>query len=219
MRRFIAASILSSLATLPLAAQFEGSVLVKTQNAHEGGKAEYFIKGDKVAAKIFMPQGMGQYSGKEGRIIIDGSAMTVTMLMPMEMGGMKGIKQVTDLKAIAAKQNPVVVTEVGTSETIAGYKCDNIQVVDGKNKTVICMTSHLGHFAIQGQMGGRGGWTSVFVSHPGFPLRVTEPDGNVSFEVTEVKPGPVSAEMFVIPDGYMDMSGMMGGMGRGPGGP
>jgi hypothetical protein len=35
-------------------------------------------------------------------------------------------------------------------------------------------------------------------------------------EATAVHAGPVQAEMFTVPDGYMDMSGMMNGMGRGP---
>ena len=52
-------------------------------------------------------------------------------------------------------------------------------------------------------------------NHPGFPLRVTGSDGKVILEVTAVQPGHVSAEEFVIPDGYTSMPGMGGRRGGG----
>ena len=34
----------------------------------------------------------------EGKLIVDPVAMNATMLIPMEMGGMKGVKQVIDMR-------------------------------------------------------------------------------------------------------------------------
>ncbi len=58
-------------------------------------------------------------------------------------------------------------------------------------------------------------WVTALSARPGFPLRVTATDGKVILEVTGVKPGPVSAEEFVIPEGYTSMPGMGGRRGGG----
>ncbi len=58
----------------------------------------------------------------------------------------------------------------------------------------------------------------LLASHPGFPLKVWDKDGKVTFEVTKIEQGSVDQSMFEIPEGYMDMGEMFGGRGRGGGG-
>jgi len=220
MRRFPLFSLLPVLAAAPLAAQaFEGVVMLKMPSMGASvGDAKYMIKGDKMVTVMAM--GSGPMAGKEMRMITDRTTAKSTMLIPMEMGGMKGMKMEIDLKAEAAKAGHAAeITSLGTSETIAGYKCDNIAIKDGKNTTTVCMSSQLGTFAYPsgGMSGGAPAWVSALSSHPGFPLRVTGTDGKVILEVTAVHPGKVAAEEFVIPDGYTSMPGMGGRRGGGGG--
>ena len=60
------------------------------------------------------------------------------------------------------------------------------------------------------------GWTKVFGTKEGFPLKVWSPSGGgVAMEVLSVERGAVSADMFEIPEGYMDLGAMMGRRGGG----
>lgn len=221
MRRSALLSLLPLLAAAPLASQaFEGVVMIKMPTAGPAaGEARYMIKGNKMVTVMTMGGNSGPMAGKEMRMITDRAAMKSTMLIPMEMAGMKGMKMEIDLNAQAAKAGHAAeITSLGTSDVIAGYKCENIAIKDGKNTTTVCMSTQLGTFAFpssgMGGGGGAPGWATALSSHGGFPLRVTGTDGKVVLEVTHVKPGPVSAEEFVIPDGYTSMPGM-GGRGGG----
>lgn len=223
MRRAALLCLLPILAAAPLAAQaFEGVVTLKMPTGGTRvGDAKYIIKGDKMVTVMTMGAGTGPMAGKEMRVITDRTTMMGTMLIPMEMAGMKGIKVVVDLKATAAKADRTgVITSLGTTESIAGYKCENMTISDGKTTTTICMSNQLGTFTFpsSGGMGGGSatpGWATAMANHPGFPLRVTGSDGKVILEVTAVHPGRVSAEEFVIPEGYSSMPGMGGRRGGG----
>ena len=225
MRRSTLLYLLPVLAAAPLAAQaFEGTVMMRMP---VGGTAltdaKYMIKGDKIAAIMTMGPGAGPMAGKEMRMITDRTAMTMTMLIPIEMAGMKGMKQVIDLKKAAAAhtKTPVEAKALGTSDVVAGYKCDNFEITDGKRVSTLCITRELGTFIYpSGGMMGRGGgdapaWVTAMRDHPGFPLRVSDHDGKVIMEVTGVKKGNVPSDTFEIPEGYSDMGGMMGGRGGG----
>ena len=225
MRRLILGSLLASVAALPAAAQFEGTITMKTMGQ---GDATYMIKGDKVAFTTQSPMAQGV----EVRGIIDFPNHKMVMVMPATgpmaamtaMPGMadaKGFTMTIDMNGAAANGPTPTVKDLGTSETIAGYKCEDFEVTDGKNVTKVCMSQELGKFALaSGGMGRRGGgagaaWTRAFGDKIGMPLKVWN-DGKVSMEVTAVSKGSVPESMFKVPDGYKEMP-MMGGMGRGPG--
>jgi Domain of unknown function (DUF4412) len=225
MRRFVLSMLVPALAAAPLAAQtFEGVVTVNMPIAGGAlGPAKYHVKGTKIAIITTTDASMGpMFGGKEVRNVIDNTSHTMTMLIPMEMAGMKGVKMVIDMNKAAANAKPVEVKSLGTTETIAGYKCENFSSTEGKNVTTMCISSQLGTFAMPGSMGGRGNasasWVTALASHPGFPLRVTGPDGKLMFEAVSVEKTSVPDSMFVIPEGYNDMSGMVGRMGGRGGG-
>jgi Domain of unknown function (DUF4412) len=217
--------LLPVLTVVPAAAQaFEGTVTMKMPVMGEGATATYLIKGDKSTTVMTLGGDSGPMAGKEMRMIIDRATMKSTMLIATEMMGGKGIKIVTDLsKPPASPKGPVEVRELGTTDMIAGLKCDNIEVSEGKDVHRICIARDLGMFAMPGAGGGMmgrsaspsSGWTSVFVKHPGFPLRVSDGSGKVIMEVTGIQRGPIPESSFVVPDGYMDMGsiGRMGGRG------
>jgi hypothetical protein len=194
--------------------------------------AKYQIKGEKTAMVMIAPASAGPMAGSEIRMIMDPAAKTMTMLMPVPagMGGMlpadaKGIKMVTPLDGSATGQGETgpapTITKLGTSQTIAGMKCDDFEVVYEKTKTMMCLATGMAKFTfpdMSGGMGGRGrggnsspAWAKALGSNPGFPLKVWEGSGKVAMEVTAIERGTVPAAAFETPAGYMDMGGMMGG--------
>jgi len=139
------------------------------------------------------------------------------------------VKQVIDLNQAAARADTTtpVVKALGTSQTIAGHKCNDFEITSTKEVTRVCLSTDMGTFTFPTMGGGFGGrgrggasspsWTHLLASHPGYPLKAWTPEGKVTFEVTKIEKGSVPAAMFEIPEGYMDLGGMMGGRGRGGG--
>jgi hypothetical protein len=223
MRRILAGSLLSLVAAFPLAAQFEGTVVMDLPS-QQGASMTYYLKGNLVAADISTNSNGPM---RVVHMIFDLPNHKMTMLVPVAMNGMKGMKMVYDTKndsSTAASTTDL--KSLGTSEMIAGYKCDDIQIIEsGKPSGSICMTHDLGFFAyaIASGMGKRASapnWAKVLGDRPAFPLKATDGNGKVVMVARSVQKGSVPAEAFTVPDGYQDVSGMAGmaGMmgGRGP---
>src|ERR1041384_7208433 len=191
MRRIVAATLLSMTAALPAAAQFEGTVSMKMDGVQ--GDMKYMVKGNKLAY-------MMSSQGMEMRVLVDAEAQKAKILIPMAMGDSKGMIMTMDLKDAAAEseKNPPVVKPLGTSETIAGYRCDDFEVTQGKNVTRMCITKELGRFTFAGAGRGRGApsWVHAFGEKGGFPLKVWTGDGKVAMEVTSVDKGRVPDSTF-----------------------
>jgi len=231
-------SLLLPLAlALPLGAQgFEGTIAMKLSSPQGEMDAKYQFKGDKMAMVMIAPASAGPMAGSEIRMIMDPAAKTMTTLLPVPagMGGMlppdaKGLKMVTPMDGNAAGQAATgpapTITKLGTSQTIAGMKCDDFEMVQDNTKSRMCLATGMAKFAFPdmgGGMGGRGrggnstpAWAKALGSNPGFPLKVWEANGKVAMEVTSIDRGAIPASAFEVPAGYMDMGGMMGG-GRRP---
>ena len=228
--------LLPVLAAAPLGAQqFEGSlnVRIRGDNSTETLDGVMTSKGNRTAIVFTAPASAGPMAGRDVKVIVDIDAKLATMLaanppgMPA-MGNMKGVKMSMKLEDIAGEVRDGMkdvdgeLKKVGTSQTIAGTKCDNYQFVTKGEKPVnLCVTSELGHFNLidPGAMGGANGgpkWARMIKKGDLFPLKVWTSESDVYFEVTGVARKSVPESMFVIPSGYMDASGMMGGMGRRP---
>jgi len=190
----------------------------------------YYLKGQQMALEMAAPAG-NPMAGQTIRMVYDAPTNKMTMLVPMSpemagrMGGMgnnmKGIKMVFDMNKIMADSATADATTkpLGTSETIAGYSCDDFAVTSKNETTTVCVTHALGKFVYPTSGMGQGrttppAWTELFGKN-GFPLKVTMPDKQGSMVVTSVEKGAVPDSVFAIPGDYMDMSGMMGGRGGG----
>jgi len=224
MRRFALLTVsLATIAGQMPAQAFEGTVTMDLTIGNDGPmNAKVMMKGDKSVTVMTLGANAGPMSGKEMRMITDRGTGKMTMLIPMEMMGSKGMKMVMDLdKAAGDNGAKVEVKALGTSQTIAGYKCEDYDVLDkGKATTKVCVTHDLGMFVFPGggPMAGRRSdgpppWARAF-GKDAFPLKVSDSDGKPVMVVTGVHKGSVPADAFVIPEGYMDMQGM-GGRGRG----
>ncbi len=238
MRRFALVALALTMGALPLAAQFEGTIVMKTEN--DNGKTQtmtWYVRPGQVAMTLPMGEVNANATG-EFRMVIDAAAHTSTMLIPMTpemakgMGAMmpnaKGLKMVTqtDSMGLSKEGNDVTITRLGTSETIAGVACDDYSIAD-KNKddvTKACITDKMGDFMFpttsMGRRSAPPAWSRAFGNRPAFPLKVTDAKGRVQLEAVSITRGPVPASAFVIPDGYVDMSALMQGMrgARGGGG-
>lgn len=225
---------------LPLHAQsFEGTIAMRISAPEGAMELKYLIKGDHIAMTLTAPASAGPIAGAEIRMITDPVAKTMTMLMPLPpgMGGggflppdTKGMKTVTPLDstphgagAVEGKRIAPDIKKLGTSQTIAGMKCDDFEVTENGATTMMCLATGVGHFSYPslggGGMGGRGrggaapspAWSRALGGHPGFPLKVWTADGKVAMEVTSIHRGTVPGSTFEIPAGYVDLGVMMGG--------
>ncbi len=190
----------------------------------------YYLKNGQMAMEMTLPAG-SQMAGQKLRMLYSDGARQMTMLIPMSadmmgrMGGMgngtKGIKMMLDVSTIMAdSMGTATVNKLGTSETIAGYSCDDFAVKTDNQTTTVCVTQELGRFVYPAMNMGRGrtnappAWTAIF-GKQGFPLKLKMPDKQGTMEVTGVEKGSVPDSVFTVPSDYMDMSGMMGGRGGG----
>lgn len=219
------------LAVVPLGAQqFEGAINVRLSVSKDDEVTGVMLaKGERVALTMTLPASAGPMAGQEARMIVSPDATSMTMLLPMPaglpaMGGAKGMKMVVKLDDVSKSDTDRIakseLKKLGTSQTVATMKCDDYELaVEGEKPTRMCLTDGMGRFVFP-SMGGRGAgepsWTRKIRQKGLFPLKVWTTDGNVAMEVTAVTRKTIPASAFVIPEGYMDASGMMGGMGRRP---
>ncbi|HEX3927118.1 MAG TPA: DUF4412 domain-containing protein [Gemmatimonadales bacterium] len=229
MRSTALVLLLPLLAAAPLAAQFEGTLVMKV-SSKDSKTGDVNIS---IAVKDHMSAMTADIPSPQGAIqihtITDNTAGTTTMLLPLTgqmasmaavpgMAGAKGLKMTMNLNGTNGRggnDSKTTFSKLGTSEKIAGYDCDDYEITSGKDKPMrACLTSSFGHFMMPTNPMSRGSksandWSG---SAPGFPLKAWDPDGKVSMEVMSITPGSVPAGSFDIPDDYMDMSAMMRGM-------
>lgn len=214
MRRRLLTAVpaLLVLAHSPASAQgFEGAVTIHIQ-AERGMDMQQLIKGDKVRTEM-------NAGGREGVMLMDGAAQTMTMIMPSEkMYMVMDQKQGAGQPGAPPSETPKI-TKLGTSATIAGRTCDNY-LVGEKQDMEICAAKGLGFFMAGGNPGaGRSPMGRVpnfrqdaimrEFKDGFFPLRITrvaEGKREVMMEVTRIEPKPLDAALFQVPAGYQKMS-------------
>lgn len=221
------------LLAAPLGAQgFEGTIAMRLSGGQgESMDATMYTKGDRMAMVVKLPASAGPMAGKEMRSIMNHATGKVTVLLPAVPGmplppGSKGMKMTTDMMtgpmAKQGEEADFTARKLGTSQTIAGYSCDDYEVTSAGEVMNICVTDRLGRFTMPGTgMPGRQqpppAWARAFGDKPMFPLKVWGTSGGSAAEmlVTSVTPGSVPAPMLDdSAEGYVDMSAMMGGAMR-----
>lgn len=203
------------------AQRFEGTITVRVGGPGGTGSmlTRMTAKGDKVLNVIALP-GMGQ----EIRTITDNSARTLTSLTPFPPGmtlppGVATAKGIIDVRPlpVPAKITPGATTKadirkLGTSQTIAGTRCDDYEVTGETGQIVrMCLATSLGGL-VPGALGGAatGGqpapWTKALGNKPLMPLKIWQPDGTTILEVVAIKRQLVSPRLFDVPPGYITMA-------------
>ncbi len=135
-----------ALVAVPLAAQgFEGVLTIKMPNAPVPDMT-WSIKGTKAVGAFTVRN--DQTGDVETRYYVDNAANTTTSLVQVPgmeaSSGNKGIMMVRDLfpPVDAAAPKP---RKLGTSQTVAGIKCDDYELTDAA-KTRACLATGLGAF-------------------------------------------------------------------------
>lgn len=168
-------------------------------------------------------------------MIMDLDKMETLMLMPSQnMYMVMPIKKPIERATEQAGESTADIERTGKTETILGYKCDQILVKDKGAVTEMWVAPDLGTFmglsgggggpmgggGMGGMFGGRRGgggggaaaakWEEVLKGKGGFPLRVITHDakGKETFkmEATKIEPGSLPDSLFVPPEGSKPLS-------------
>jgi len=196
------------------ASAFEGKVsLAMTSGKGKPMNMDYSMKGQKI--RIDMDAG-----GHPVATIMDAENMEMTMLMAEQnMYMVIPIKQTVEKAAEIGGDAKVDIQRTGKTETILGYKTDQILITDKDTGTVteLWVAPNLGVFMGLGNQGGSpfGGrkasasaakWEEALKGKSGFPLRVVSHDAKgkdvFKMEATKIQPTSLPDSLFVPPEGY-----------------
>ncbi len=219
LSRILAVGALLTAVQTFAADAFEGKVsLAITADKGKAMNLDYSLKGGKIRMDI-------NAEGREVATIMDMGKMEMLMLMAeqhmyMVMPMKKPVEQAMEKSGAGSADIEVT----GKTETILGYKCNQILVKDKGTVTEMWVAEGLGAFmglGGGGPMGGGGGmfgggkrggganaakWEEALKGKGGFPLRVISRDaaGKQSFkmEATKIAPGSLPDSLFAPPAGY-----------------
>ena len=225
-----------ALASRPALAQFEGKVTMTMTSARGAMPVEMFFK-DGVS-RMEMASQAGAIA-----MIMDPVKKEMITIIPEGNMFMKRSTEMpaNPNMPAAAERKKVEFKKAGKSETIAGVTCEHYTVTEESGDSDVCLASGMGTFmgmgggmgrmgGGMGRMGGGGGggggggargpgggggqmaW-SRDLEKGMFPLKVVNHEGMTVLLVTAIEKKKLDAAMFAVPEGYQDMSGMMGGGG------
>ncbi len=217
LSRFLAVGALLTAFQAFAASTFEGKIsLAVTAERGRTMNMDYSLKGQKVRMDM----------SAEGNLvssIMDMGKMEMLMLMPdQQMYMVMPMKQKVEQAMEKAGVNTADIEVTGKTETILGYKCNQILVKDKGLVTEVWAAEGLGAFMGLSGGGPMGGgkpasakWEEALKGKGGFPLRVITRDakGKESFkmEATKIQPGSLPDSQFTAPAGYQKFA--MPGMG------
>lgn len=220
LSRFLAVSALLTAVQVFAAGTFEGKVsLAMTAEKNRTMNLDYSIKGQKLRTDM-------NAEGHQITSIMDLGKLEMLMLMPEQKTYMvMPIKKPVEQAMAKQGESTADIEVTGKTETILGYKCNQIIVKDKGTVTEVWAAEGLGAFMGLGQGGGGGGnpmagmfggggrksanaakWEEALKGKGGFPLRVITRDakGRDTFkmEATKIEPGKLPDSLFNPPAGY-----------------
>lgn len=222
------ASLLISLNTAGAQAPFEGVItMMITAPGTAPMENIMSVKGSKGRADMSM-QGMQAYA------ITDFDKGTITAVLPAQRAYMKLGEAMNKTLAETDAASEVTFKETGKKGTFAGVACDYylIQYKSGMDADA-CIAKGIGTFFGIGAPSGRGNSAPAAqkamrelarqFKGGAFVLKMDMREAGqpkLAMEVTKVEKKAVDEAIFVVPEGYKDMSAMMKGMpgARPPGG-
>lgn len=222
LSRFLVVGALLTAVQAFAADTFEGKVSLAITERGRTVDLGYSLKGQKVRLDMSM-------EGNLVSSVIDTTKQEMLILMPDQMMYMvMPMGKVVEQAMEKAGANTADVEVTGKTETILGYKCNQILVKDKGLVTEVWAAEGLGAFMGLGGGGPMGGgmmgggkpanpakWEEALKGKGGFPLRVITRDarGKESFkmEATKIQPGSLPDSQFSAPAGYQKFA--MPGMG------
>lgn len=176
------------------------------------GEMPYMVKGNK--GRIEVSQG-GQKSvmlmlPKQSKMIIIIEQMNGYIEMDLD----KSNSDDTEMNEISDAE----MHNTGQTKTIAGRTCRVWKMKSDDGTFESCMAKGMGTFMMpQNQMQKREApaWAQKFAEEGAMPLEIIEiKDGKrtIQMKATKIEEKSLSDDLFEVPEGYRDMSGMMKGM-------
>jgi hypothetical protein len=223
--RCLAVSALLAAVQVFAAAKFEGKVsLAITAEKGRTMTMDYSLKGQKIRMDM-------NAEGNAMASIMDLTKQEMLVLMPdQQMYMVMPMKKAMDAAAEKAGATDATVEVTGKTETILGYKCNQVLIKDKGAVTEAWLAEGLGAFMGLGQGGGGpfgGGrkasaakWEEALKGKEGFPLRVISRDAKgkdiFKMEATKIDAGSVPDSQFAPPAGFQKFEmPNIGGMFKG----
>ena len=162
--------------------------------------AEYYVKGER--ARLELPGVMGGVA-----LLVTSGAPRMTVLMAAQRRFAESAMPTADPATSAAGTPRIIRT--ARVETIAGLRCEHVEVASEGQVADLCLTTALGRLTMNpmeamGRASGGSTWQRA-LGPDEFPLRVTLPDGTVGLEVTAVERKRLPADLFSVPLEYSRM--------------
>jgi hypothetical protein len=191
-------------------APFEGVLTIrmsaKTAQGTMNQELEYLMRGGKVRVNL----------GAAAGLPIAGASMIMIpqenklyMLMASQGAYMEMRLPDTLMGAASGGSSAVAdgikLVRTGRMETVAGLRCEHVQVMAKDGTTDMCVTREIGRFVspADGMRRVLAPWQRDLGSE--FPLKVTMPDGSVPLEVVKAERKRLSNDLFVVPGTYNKM--------------
>lgn len=202
-------TLLWMLPLLATAQNFEGIIYYQIPEMEQQGMSEmpYMIKENKVRMEF----GTGMQKGallllpdeSKMTFIIDSMQGFITMDMDKQYDESKEPEEMPEI------------TQTGQTKMIAGKSCEVWKIQTDDSLVEACMAKGMGNFMMPQSPMARSNtpqWAQKIMDGGAMPLEVIEIKGDkqtVQMRATKIEEKALSADLFVIPKGYNDMSAMM----------
>lgn len=190
------------------AQDFEGTIYFEVSDLAKQGVEElpYMIKGSKARMEFAQGQQKGAMLmlPDESKMVIIIDEMQGYMSMNLDEA-MNKEEDFSDTKA----------TKTGETKTIAGKECEVWEIKTEEEIVESCMAGGMGTFMLPEspmQQNNTPDWAKELIAQGAMPLEIIEiKNGNSSIQMraTRIEEESLSDDLFEIPEGYNDMSGML----------
>ena len=224
-------------------ANFEGEIGLSAKSAKERKPIPPMtLTVKKTKFRFDVPEGIesGPRLGKQVHVILNAPEKKLFMVMDeqkmvMTMDLDKLGEQMKSFKAPGAPAapsqpanvEPPKVTKTGHADTVAGYRCEDWDIVSAKGERAkVCVSSESASWFELPTIGlpTEHAWARELFDGHHLPLRLVGYDASGAedgrLEITKIEKKPVADALFEIPAGYrtLDMGAMMKGLAGGMGG-
>lgn len=172
------------------------------------GEMPYMIKGSKARIEF------GQGNQKSAMLFLPDESKIVMIIEAMK--SYMSIDYNDEINTDRSTDDKTTVTKTGETKTIAGRSCEVWHITSDEDNVEVCMAKNLGNFMIpQNPMSRRKtpAWAQEIIDDKAMPLEVLEinKDGSrkVQMKATRIEEKTLASHLFVIPEGYKDISAMM----------
>lgn len=211
---FLIALFIAASTSTPVQAQdFEGVIHFEVPEMAKQGMAEmpYMVKGNKGRMEM-------NHMGQKNAMLMLPEQSKMVMIIEKMQGYIEMNTDRNTSNSDLQEASDAEMTNTGQTKTIAGKTCEvwRMESDDGIFET--CMAEGMGTFMMpqnQMQKNKAPKWAKTFAEKGAMPLEIVEIKNgkrSIQMKATKIEEKSLSDDLFKVPEGYRDMSGMMQGM-------